>query len=51
MTEHKCFYDRPVHEQIKLLSSMKDEDFQKLLELLAMNKVLKIKPSCPKCLI
>jgi hypothetical protein len=51
MIEHKCFYNRPVHEQIKLLSSMKNEDFQKLLELLAMNKVLGIKPSCPKCLI
>ena len=51
MEEHKCFYDRPVYEQIKLLASIKDEDFQKLLELLAMNKVLGIKPSCPKCLI
>ena len=40
-----------MNEEIKLLSSMKDEDFQKLLELLAVRKVLGIKPSCPKCLI
>tara|TARA_R110000822_G_scaffold294635_1_gene416721 strand:+ start:245 stop:400 length:156 start_codon:yes stop_codon:yes gene_type:complete len=51
MKEHKCFKDRTALEQIQLLSSMKDEDFQKLLELLAIRKVLGTEPNCPKCLI
>ena len=51
MKEHKCFKDRTAFEQIQLLSSMKDGDLKKLVKLIAMNKVLGIEPSCPKCLI
>ena len=51
MKEHKCFKDRTAFEQIQLLSSMKDGDLEKLVKLIAMNKVLGIEPSCPKCLI
>ena len=51
MNKHKCFKDKTALEKIQLLSSMKDGDLEKLVKLIAMNKVLGIAPSCPKCLI
>ena len=51
MKEHKCFKDRTALEQIQLLLSMKDGDLEKLVEVITMNEILGIEPSCPKCLI